>query len=45
MKPETITKCFRKAGVLNDALDVVGLDSDDGSVDPFAADDGVLDTN
>ena len=45
VKPETITKCFRKAGVLNDGLDVVGLDSADGSVlvDPFAAVDGVLD--
>ena len=36
-------KCFREAGILNDALDVVGLDSVDGSVDPFSAVDGVLD--
>ena len=42
-KPETNTKCLRKAGILNDGLDVVGLDSADGSVDPFAALDGVLD--
>ena len=39
VKSETITKCFRKAGVLNDTLDVVGLDraGADGSEDPFAA--------
>jgi len=39
VKSDTITKCFRKAGVLNDVLEVVGLDhaSADGSlVDPFA---------
>ena len=37
MKSDTITKCFRKAGVLNDVLEVVGLDhaGADGSVDPF----------
>ena len=38
VKSDTITKCFRKAGVLNDVLEVVGLDhaGADGSVDPFA---------
>ena len=38
VKSDTITKCFRKAGVLNDVLEVVGLDQAgaDGSVDPFA---------
>ena len=38
MKSDTITKCFRKAGVLNDALAVVGLvqAGAEGSVDPFA---------
>ena len=35
VKPETITKCFRKAGILDNVLDVVGLDGADGSVDPF----------
>ena len=39
VKSETITKCFRKVGVLNDMLDAVGLDhaGADGSEDPFAA--------
>ena len=38
VKSDTITKCFRKAGALNDVLEVVGLDhaGADGSVDPFA---------
>ena len=38
VKSDTITKCFRKAGVLNDVLEVVGLDhaGADGSVDPCA---------
>ena len=38
VKSDTITKCFRKAGVLNYVLEVVGLDQAgaDGSVDPFA---------
>ena len=38
VKSDTITKCFRKAGVLNDMLEVVGLDhaGADGSVDSFA---------
>ena len=39
IKSETITSCFRKAGVLNDMLDALGLDhaGADGSEDPFAA--------
>ena len=36
VKPETITKCFRKAGILDNVLGVVGLDGADGSQDPFA---------
>ena len=38
VKSDTITKSFRKASVLNDVLEVVGLDhaGADGSVDPFA---------
>ena len=38
VRSDTITKCFRKAGVLNDVLEVGGLDhvGADGSVDPFA---------
>ena len=44
VQSETITKCFRKAGVLNDTLDAVGLDhaGADGSEDPFAAIDQEL---
>ena len=33
MKPETISKCFRKAGILNAGLDVVSSDLDEN--DPF----------
>ena len=39
MRSESIIKCFRKAGVLNNMLEVMSLDhpGTDGSVDPFAA--------
>ncbi len=36
VSPETISKCFKKAGVLNYELDVVTLGATDGSVDPFS---------
>ena len=32
---ETISKCFRKAGVLSDEMDVVTVGYDDDSEDPF----------
>ncbi len=36
VSPETNSKCFKKAGVLNYELDVVTLGATDGSVDPFS---------
>ena len=35
VKPDTITKCFGKAGILNNVLVVVGLDGADGLLHPF----------
>ncbi|KAI6655833.1 Tigger transposable element-derived protein 4-like [Oopsacas minuta] len=44
VKPETISKCFRNAGILSDSMDVInrGLNKIDDSNDPFLESDQYL---